>query len=314
MPLTRRALILSAAATSVVAPLASAAPSRPPAPPPNGLWRSRSTADLVVFDKRVRQTYTCYSRAVALVDESSLEEVERETLDAQLENDNRLELEYWGTVTRFQYDRINDWPVVPRLGGGGGGGGDWESDPGMTVDAFFEVLAGHFAFAKERGIDWRALRAECDAVLRRRPVLTPDHLFDTLAATLRHLEDGHGSLSDKERYSESRSSTSRLYQAWKTAGGRPLDGDFYNGFSHDWLDYVQRRILPGAGHLAAQDVVAWGKLPSGMGYISLMLCEGLSEVEGGHADVIVVSALPHRKMLHKAFGPNEEEIPCIITL
>jgi carboxyl-terminal processing protease len=281
MPLTRRALILSATAASVLAPLASAALSHPSAPLPNGLWRSRSTADLVVFDQRARRTYTCYSSAVALVDESPLEEIERETLDAQLENDSRLELEYWGTVTRFQYDRINDWPTPPPLGNG-----NWVSDPGMTVDAFFEVLAGHFAFARERGLDWRALRAECDAALRRGPV-TPDHLFDTLAATLRHLEDGHGSLSDRERYAESRSSTSRLYQAWKAAGGRPLDGDSSAGFHHDWLDHVQGRILLGAGHLAAQDVVAWGQLPSGVGYISLMLCESLSEVEGGHADVEV---------------------------
>src|SRR3954465_8148297 len=131
MPLTRRALILSATAASVVAPLASAAPSRSPAPPPNGLWRSRSTADLVVFDQRARRTYTCcYSSAVALVDESPLEEIERETLDAQLENDSRLELEYWGTVTRFQYDRINGWPTPLPLGNG-----NWVSDPGMTVDA-----------------------------------------------------------------------------------------------------------------------------------------------------------------------------------
>ena len=135
MPLTRRALILSATAASVVAPLASAALSHPSAPLPNGLWRSRSTADLVVFDQRARRTYTCYSSAVALVDESPLEEIERETLDAQLENDSRLELEYWGTVTRFQYDRINDWPTPPPLGNG-----NWVSDPGMTVDAFFEVL------------------------------------------------------------------------------------------------------------------------------------------------------------------------------
>lgn len=79
-------------------------------PLPNGLWRSRSTADLGVFDKRAGRSYPCYSSAVALVDEAPLQEIERETLDAQLENDSRSELEYWGTVNCFQYDQINNWP------------------------------------------------------------------------------------------------------------------------------------------------------------------------------------------------------------
>jgi len=284
MLLTRRALIVSAAASAaagVLAPLASAAPALLHTPLPTGLWRSRSTADLIALDKKTCRTYTCYDSAVALVDESPLEDIEQEVLEARLDDDRRLELEYWGTVTRFQYDPIDDWPALPRLGND-----NWVSDPGVTVDAFFEILKGHFAFARERGIDWTALRAECDTEIGRGPA-SPDHLFDTLTATLQHLNDGHGSLRGMERYSESRSTESQLYRTWKAAGGRPLDGDFWDGFSHDWLDHVQHRILSGAGHLAARGAVAWGRLPDGVGYISLLTCEGLAENEGGHADVAV---------------------------
>lgn len=32
------------------------------------------------------------------------------------------------------------------------GGGDWMPDPGRAVDAFFEVLSGHFAVAREAGM------------------------------------------------------------------------------------------------------------------------------------------------------------------
>jgi hypothetical protein len=285
MPLTRRALIVSAAAASVMAPLASAslAYSRlahPRTSLPAGLWRSRSSADLVAFDKQACRTYTCYHNAIALVDESPLEDIETETLAARLEDDGRLELEYWGPVTRLQYDRFSDWPALPRLESG-----NWVSNPGMTIDAFFEVLAGHFAFARERGIDWTALRAECDTALGRGAV-TEDYLFDTLTKALRHLEDGHGSLKGLERQSESRGAESRLFETWKAAGGRPLNGDFMDGLRRDWLNHVQRRILSGAGHLAARGAVAWGRLRSGVGYISLMLCETLSEDEGGHADVV----------------------------
>ena len=114
-------------------------------------------------------------------------------------------------------------------------GGDWEFDSGMTVDAFLEVLVGHFAFAIERGIDRRVLRADCDVAPWDGPV-NPDHLFETFAAILRHLGEGHGSLSDRERNDQSRSSTSLLYHTWTEAGGRPLNGDFSNGLSHDWPD------------------------------------------------------------------------------
>ena len=115
MPLTRRALILSAAAASLMAPLALAAPIRPRTPLPTGIWRSRTTADLLVFDHEACRTYTRYDNALALVDETALEDIEQETLERRLHDDGHLELEYWGTVTRFQYDRADGWPETPRL-------------------------------------------------------------------------------------------------------------------------------------------------------------------------------------------------------
>jgi len=273
-------LIVSAAAASLMAPLALAAPVHPQTPLPGGIWRSRTTADLLVFDRQACRTYTRYDTALALVDEQPLEDIERETLESLLRDDGHLELEYWGTVTRFQYDRADAWPDLLRLGDG-----NWVSDPGMTVAAFFDVLTGHFAFAGEQGIDWTELRAECDAALGHGAV-SQEHLFDTLAGVMRQLNDGHGSLRGMDRHEDSRTSDARLYDAWKAAGGRPVNGDFSDGFGKDWFDQVQHRILSGTGRFAARDTVAWGHLPSGLGYISLMACESLSHEEGGHADVL----------------------------
>src|SRR3954468_5258050 len=149
MPLTRRALILSALAAGGMAPLASTTPVPPRTPRPAGIWRSRTTADLVVLDGQFCRTYTCYDTALVLVDEASVENTERETLETRLGDAGDLELEYWGTVTRFRYDRLDGWPALEHLGDGA-----WVSDPGTTVAAFFDALTGHFAFAGERGIDW----------------------------------------------------------------------------------------------------------------------------------------------------------------
>ncbi|HSK40590.1 MAG TPA: S41 family peptidase [Arenibaculum sp.] len=283
MPLSRRALIMSAAATAATAAAASfpfVPSAQPRAALPTGLWRSRSTAEIVASGEETWRSYTRYDRALVLVEETAPAEIEREILAIHPDGTDGFELEYWGPVTRMRYERIHAWPALPRLDGDG----DWLSDPGTTVDAFFEVLAGHFAFPAERGIDWTALRAECDATLAR-GAGSPDRLFDALAGILPHLHDGHGSLRGMRRHAESRPAPPRLYRTWKAAGGRSSNRGFSRDFGRDWLFHVQNRILAGAGRTAAQDNVAWGRLPSGVGYVALMLCEDLSEDGSGRTDV-----------------------------
>lgn len=286
MPLTRRALMLSTAAAGLAgfAGLAAlpafAARVQGRMPLPAGIWRSRTTADLFAVGERACRTYTLYGDAATLADETDLSDVEGQVLETRLDDEGHLEVEYWGTVTRFQYERLDGWPAVPRLEDD-----DWIFDPNRTVAAFFDILSGHFAFAAERGIDWGALRADCEAAFRRGPA-NQAHLFDTLAETLRTLEDGHGSLKGLERYEDSRPWEGQFYGAWKAAGGRAVDGDYSDGFTRSWLDHVRRSILSASGHVAARDTVAWGRLSDGLGYISLMACEGLSDTEGGHADVL----------------------------
>ncbi len=288
MRFTRRALIKSAFAAAIVAPLVSAASSfgRSRKTLPGGLWRSRSTGDLVLFGEESRRRYTCYDRFLALAEETERADIEAEVLAVRPDGPDRFELEYWGDVTRIPYDRVSGWPALPRLDSDRG----WLTAPGVTVDAFFEVLAEPFAFAHERGSDWTALRAECDAALARGSV-SPDHLFETLSTILLRFKDGHGSLKGQERYASSLPDPSRLYQAWQAAGGRPSYEDGSDDFRDDWLDHVQRHLLAGTGRTTARDNVVWGRLPSGFGYMALMACENLSEEEGGHADVAAASAL-----------------------
>jgi hypothetical protein len=252
---------------------------------PDGLWRSRSTATLLAFGDRACRSYTVYNRVLARVKKTRLAKFEQDTLAVRSEGEDRLELEAWGPVTRTQYDRVYTWPDVPRLGGDHG----WLSDPGLTVDAYFEMLAGHFAFAAERGIDWASLRTQCDAALARDPA-APDRLFDALVAVLKRLEDGHGSLKGHHRRADSRPWSPRLYQAWSAACGRPFDEDASDGFGRDWFHHVHRRILARAGRTAARDNLAWGRLKSGVGYLALMLCESLSKDGGGRADVAAATA------------------------
>jgi hypothetical protein len=290
MPLNRRALIVSATAAGLMAPGALAVPTLPRSTLSSGIWRSRTTAEYLSLDHRACRTYTCYDKVLALVEDLSREDFDREKLNTSLGEDGHLDLEYWGTLTRFQYDRVEGWPDLHRLDGI-----KWLGDPVMTVSAFFEALSGHFAFAKERGINWAELQEECYASIRSQAT-SQERLFDSLTWVMSHLEDGHGSLKGLERYEESRPSEALLYRTWKAAGGRAIAGDFSDGFSADWGEHVRNSILSGKGRFAAADTVVWGRLPSGLGYLSLMSCEGLSEEEGGHADVIAANRIFDRAL------------------
>ncbi|QQP93590.1 hypothetical protein IGS68_31700 (plasmid) [Skermanella sp. TT6] len=88
---------------------------------------------------------------MAPVDESPREDIEKERLEVLLREDaapgDRLELEYWGTVTPFAYDRDRTGPPCAAWAAATGC-----RTRGRTVDAFFEVLSGHFAFAREAGM------------------------------------------------------------------------------------------------------------------------------------------------------------------
>ncbi len=283
MRMTRRNLIATAAAAAITQP--SFGQSRQETTALSGLWRSRRTAELLAFDDDFVRRYTAYNGALALVEEDSKKDFQEELLTARADGADGLELEQWGTVTQFGYDRVHDWPAIPRFSTDRG----WSSNVDLIVDAFFEMLTGHYAFAVERGIDWHSLRAECDAALARETV-TPERLFDVLAGAMRRLQDGHGSLRASGRYADSITTTPRVVRAWSASAGKSSDEDAWSGLMKDGLAHIKHRILKGRGHADARDNLVWGRLEGGLGYLALMSCSGLAKEGGGRADVATVMA------------------------
>ena len=88
---------------------------------------------------------------MAPVDESPREDIEKELLEVLLREDAAPGRPAGAGILGYR-DPLRlrprpDRPALRRLGGG-----DWMPDPGRAVDAFFEVLSGHFAVAREAGM------------------------------------------------------------------------------------------------------------------------------------------------------------------
>ena len=181
MPLTRRALMLSAAAAAPVCRPDGASGVRGTGPGAH----AASRRDLAFANHRrplrrrragVPDLYPLRRRRWRWPMRRTWSDIEGEVLETRLDDEGHLEVEYWGTVTRFQYERMDGWPALPRLGTT-----TWVSDPNRTVAAFFDVLSGHFAFAAEQGIDWTALRAR----MRRGAPPRPRHPRSTCSTRWR---------------------------------------------------------------------------------------------------------------------------------
>ncbi len=295
--MTRRNLIVTAATAAVARP--SFGLTRQETTALSGLWRSRSTAELLAFDDDLVRRYTAYNSALALVEEDPKRDFQQEIRAVRADGSDRLELEHWGTVTRFGYDRVQDWPAIPRFSTHTG----WSSNTDLVVDAFFEVLTGHYAFAVERGIDWPSLRAQCDTALAREKV-NPERLFNVLAGAMRRLQDGHGSLRGDGRYADSITTTPRVVRAWSAAVGKSPDEDAWSGLMKDGLAHIKHRILGGKGHSAARDNLIWGRLEGGLGYLALMSCSGLSKDGGGRADMAAIMASLDRALTGLVGAPG----------
>jgi hypothetical protein len=287
MSVSRRSLIATAAFAAMSR--ASIGGASQGIAPLSGLWRSRSTAELLAFTDDSYRRYTSYSNALALIDRGSKTDFQEELLGARGNGPDGLELEHWGPVTRMVYDRSPFWPPVPRFGGDEA----WSTDPRLVVEAFFEILVGHYAFAIERGVDWPSLRADCDATLPREAT-SPGRLFDALARVMKHLQDGHGSLRMPGEHADSITATPQVVADWSAAAGKSSDGDAWSGLMRDGLAHVKRRVLRGTGNADARDNLLWGRTERGLGYLALMSCEGIAEDDGGSADVAAITALLNR--------------------
>ena len=281
MRIDRRALLASAA----VATIASAVSARVNAQIglSVGVWRSRRSAELIAIGKSRYRRFTVYDRALALVEQDALDHLEDEILTVQATGEGSLELELWGQVTRFRYEQVPALPDAPRYSDDS----HWSSDVHLTMDAFFQLLSEHFAFAAEQGVEWPALRADARrrwrAVEARRRACSrhwPRRSAPSTMATV-----GWKATTGARRAGQGNPRHSGL----AGGGGSASDGDAWDGFIDEGAEHVRtrpRRSGPvGCGRWSLLGAACqWRGLFGADALRRLLVGRGRSRRRGDHRD------------------------------
>ena len=159
-----------------------------------------------------------------------------------------------------------------------------EASPRAVFDAFGATMEAHYAFFRERRIDWTARR-------RLREKIDPDAadgaLFETLLAALDGIEDAHLRLSAKIGGVERVAAAGRgkigllLRDAFSHQSALPdLDS-----FGRDWTKRDRAGafdlLLPESRGKALEGRLSWGRLNDATGYLELTSMAGFAATTEG---------------------------------
>ncbi len=100
------------------------------------------------------------------------------------EDGRRLRLSLADPTYRFTFDRIDALPEACARPA--------DASPAGVLDALSHIFSAHYAFFKERGVDWPALVADARGKLN--PDMSEEELLDVLGALLSHIDDDHVTL------------------------------------------------------------------------------------------------------------------------
>ncbi|MDI3286788.1 S41 family peptidase [Polyangium sp. 15x6] len=174
--------------------------------------------------------------------------------------------------TRYHFDRIDRLPPScndeKRA---------WDAP--RVFEVFAATLAEHYAFFKERNLDWSA-RVEAGRA-QVSPGMPERKLFDVLSTTLQGLGDAHVNLSaeigaEVLSFEETHSQTLELLSARARAEGRPAK-EVERAWLRAYRDGILQVILGGKGHQAAKDRILWGFAAPRVGYLNVVTMGGYGD-------------------------------------
>ncbi len=247
-------------ATAGTAYLASAAQG-PVSREFDGIWQSRGYGWLwQIKDGRIvrydiGKTFCIESRT------SGPEWVDAESKPQLSEDHRTLRLLREDPDYFYTFERVAELPASCRQPPGTG--------PATVFDAVAENFAEHYAFFKERGIDWKRIEAEARA--RMKAVTDDAELAAVLEDLLSAIADSHvGIEATIDGEEESISSASE--RTYAKASGPPI-------ISGGWSPRAAEALLGTSAQRDADELLRYGRFSTGIGYLEIRSMDGISATE-----------------------------------
>ena len=254
----------------------------------HGLWRSIGYNKLLEIGPAGYALDTATAHHATPFERGPAAELAQAFDRVELMPDGRLALFHAHDLTRYEFERCERWPadcrryLTPC------------ADPLLNFAAFCEVFAENYAFFELRGVDWAALSELGHARLTRSPSAAT--LLDTLGDLVAALDDLHVHVTTPDR---------RLRSALTARGPREaLQATFCLAGTQLSLRSSVTRIAASLRETllgefastlrgfrqAGNDVVAWGTLRPGVGYLNLLRMFGFASTAASRQ----ADDLPHR--------------------
>jgi len=258
----------------------------------HGLWRSVGYNRLLEIDAEGYRLYTVTAHAARRFEDGTADDFARAFDRLQLRPGGRLRLFHAHDVTRYEFERCAEWPRGCKL---------YEApqpDPVVNFEAFCELFAENYAFFVLRGVDWESACRSARRQLQAAP--TEERLLDVCHALIGPLADIHVHITTPDRRLHSPVVTRGPRQALQAAFELPTPQlSRRTTVEHIAARMLETLLADFAGALkgfrqAGNEVISWGTLRPGVGYLNLLRMFGFAQSTRQADD------LPHR--LHDA-GP-----------
>jgi carboxyl-terminal processing protease len=253
----------------------------------HGLWRSVGYNRILEIDADGYAVYTATAGHATLSERGSARQFADAFDRLKIGARGRLVLFHAHDLTRYEFERWRNW---------GAGCSVYRTlcdDPWINFDAFYEVFAENYAFFELRGVDWSARCEAARARLGHAP--TPALLLDAFEDMITPLADLHVYVSTPTRKIRSTQIARGPRQALQAAFDLPTPQLSARSTTARIAACMQQTLLKDfAGTLdrfrhAGNEVVSWGTLSPGVGYLNLLRMFGFAATEAARG----ANDLPH---------------------
>jgi carboxyl-terminal processing protease len=251
--------------------------------PWRGLWRSVGYNRILEIDADGYALYTATAGHACLSERGSASQFADAFDRVEIDARGRLVLFHAHDLTRYAFERWQGWAPgcsVYRSPCG---------DPWVNFRAFDEVFAENYAFFELRGVDWPARSEAARVRLGQSP--SPTLLLDAFEDMITPLADLHVYVASPARKIRSMQVARGPRQALQAAFDSPTLQLSARSTTERIAARMRETLLKDfAGTLegfrqGGNEVVCWGTLCPGVGYLSLLRMFGFAATEAArHAD------------------------------